>query len=594
MNHFKQEKEKAMKKETLVEHLKLGKVIPSERNYRRKVDKQALEELTDSVRQKGIIQPIIVRPVKDNGHYEIVAGYRRYLAATAAELATIPAIIEKLDDESALEVAMIENSQREDVNPIDEALGFKRMLDIGTDIETVAARIGHPVAYVLGRIKLLDLCMEARKAVAEGRISLGHAQVFLRLRSKNEQKGLLAAILQGDGITVSGAKTIVRRHSLALKEAPFDTEKCAACQYRSGNQAALFPELTDTDECSDPACFQKKETAYYEGWARQKEEAGFRVIRGYDEIRELGGLHDNKLKRIVPRKADADYHSVCPPRYKTDCAKCTDHHAYYFYEEAAYNGRRVEHGELCLNPKCLARMFKEIEDAKEKETIPAGRPERTEAAKVSPVTLLLHANACRDRFLVKHIPERVDKSTALTKRFIIYHLLERFGQFSGDAKTTRDVILKAVCPAEQFKPGKFSGWELYLVVMGVPEKKLDRLMKTVVEAAIPYTDPKALLHMTPEAGIDMEKDFQMDKEFLNTKKKAELIEMAKALGLPVEFTGKEKKSEMLDAILALELTGKRTQEIAESCALKELKDVGDTIIWGREDEAEVEEDAEAA
>lgn len=137
-----------MKKETTgYMDLKLDKVFPSEKNYRRKVDKTGLVELTESVRQKGVIQPIIVRPIKGNGHYEIVAGFRQYQAATAAGLTTIPAIIEQFDDETALEVAITENSQREDVNPIDEALGFKRMIDTGAEVETIGAKIGRPVAY---------------------------------------------------------------------------------------------------------------------------------------------------------------------------------------------------------------------------------------------------------------------------------------------------------------------------------------------------------------------------------------------------------------------------------------------------------------
>ena len=564
-----------MKKETTgYADLKLDKVVPSEMNYRRKMDKTSLEELTESVRQKGVLQPIIVRPVKDNGHYEIVAGYRRYQAALAAGLTTIPAIIEQFDDESALEVAITENSQREDVNPMDEALGFKRMHDTGTDIETIAARIGRPVAYVLGRVKLLGLCKEARQAVSEGKISLGHAQVLLRLRSKDEQKGLLSAILDGDGITVSGAKSIVKSHSLTLNHALFDTEKCASCAYRSGNQAMLFPELADMDECSDPACFQKKTLAHYEAQAKEKEEQGFRVIRDFEEIRELGGFHSDKMHRIVPRKAEADHQSVYPPKYKSDCAKCTDHHAFYFYEEAAYNGRRIDAGELCLNPKCLAKMFKEKEVAEAKED-KGDNTERAEstASRVNPMTLRLHAEGCRDRFLIERLPERVAASPALTTRFIIYHMLDRFGYFSGTAKQTRDEILWEICPVEHYADRKFSGWEIYLVVMGVPEDKLDGLLSTVVGATIQHTDPKVLLHMTPEAGIDMSADFLMDETFIKTKKKAELIQMVEEMGLTVTATEKDKKSEVVTAILAQELVGKATPEITESCRLMELKDV---------------------
>ena len=572
-----------MKQTTGYADLDLKNVFPSELNYRKRMDKKGLEELTESIRQKGVLQPIIVRPIKGNGHYEIIAGHRRYQAAMSAGLETIPAIIEEFDDEAALEVAITENSQREDVNPIDEATGFKRMIDTGTEPETIAAKIGRTVGYVLGRVKLLDLCKEAQAAILKGKISLGHAQVLLRLRSKNEQRSLLSAMLDGDGMTVSGAKSIIRRHSLSLNLAPFDTNNCLSCQYRSGNQAMLFPELKDTDECSDPACYSKKIQAHYEAQAREKEKQGFRIIRSYEEIKELGGFNSKMNHRIVPRKNDADYQSVYPPKYKTDCAKCTDHHAWYFYEENNYSGPHIETGDLCLNPKCLQKMFREVEEVKEKTTENEFAPE---AAKISPVTLRLHAESCRNRFMINRLPEKITASAVLSKRFVIYHMLDRFSYFSGNAKKTRDELLREICPPEYFKEKKFSGWELYLVAMEIPKEKLNRVLSNVIAATVQYTDPKVLLHMTPETGIDMEKDFLMDKEFLKTRKKAELVEMVKALELPINFTGKEKKSEMVEAILALDLTGKATPEIAESCQLKELKDVSDPVEYGYHEKAE--------
>ena len=578
-----------MKQTTGYADLNLKDVFPSELNYRKKMDRKGLEELTESIKQKGVLQPIIVRPIKGNGHYEIIAGHRRYQAAMSAGLETIPAIIEEFDDEAALEVAITENSQREDANPMDEARGLKLMLEAGTEAETIAARIGRTVGYIMGRVKLLDLCKEAQQAILKGKISLGHAQVLLRLRSKNEQRQLLTAMLDGDGMTVSGAKSIIRRHSLSLNLAPFDTNDCLSCQYRSGNQAMLFPELKDTDECSDPACYSKKIQAHYEAQAKEKEEQGFRVIRSYEEIKELGGFNSKMNHRIVAKKNDADYQSVYPPKYKSDCSKCTDHHAWYFYEENNYSGPHMETGELCLNPKCLQKMLREIEDAETQERRAAddNLPEYS-GSKISPVTLRLHAEACRDRFMVNRLPEKITASAALSKRFVIYHMLDRFSSFSGNAKKTRDEIIKEICPPEYFKEKKFFGWALYLVVMEIPKERLNKVLSNVIAATVQFSDPKVLLHMTPEAGIDMEKDFLMDKEFLNSKKKAELVEMVKALELPVEFTGKEKKSEMVEAILALDLTGKATSEISECCQLKGLKDVSDPVDYGHHENAEEE------
>ena len=597
-----------MKKQTEVQtgyvHLKLEQVVPSEVNPGG--TRKGIDELTASVKEKGIIQPIIVRPVKGNGHYEIVAGHRRFLAATNAGLGEIPAIVQELPDDEAIEVAIIENDQREDANPLDEAKAFKRLME-NDEVETIAARIGRTVGYVQGRVKLLGLCKEAKQALSSGKISLGHAQVLLRLRGKDEQRALLSDILSGEGghgITVAAAKAMVRENSLALADAPFDISGCESCAFRSGNQAELFPELKDTEECSDRACFYKKTLAYYRARTKEKEDAGFKVIRDIEEIKELGGFSGDKMNLIVPSTKEASPYSYpasyYPPKYKSKCEKCTDHHAFYVYEEKVYSGSRIEAGEVCLNPKCLAEMLKEKEKAKEqeaKEKVKTNEPTEKPAREVNPLTLKAHAEAARDRFMVTHLTPRVESSEALTKRFIIYHMLDRFTYFSGNAKQVRDEIIREICSPEYFKEKKFSGWHLYLLVGTVLEENLPALLTKVVLATIPFTDPKALLHMTPEAGIDMTRDFVMDETFINTKTKAELLRMVKDLGLNVAATEKNKKAEIVAAIQAQDLVGKATSELTESFALKELKDVSDPIISRyamEDDDEEIEEVEEIA
>ena len=458
--------------------------------------------------------------------------------------------MQELPDDEALEVAIIENDQREDANPLDEAKAFKPLME-SDEVETIAARIGRPVGYVLGRVRLLGLCKEAKQALSSGKISLGHAQVLLRLTGQGRAEGAFVRHSEwrgGHGITVAAAKAMVRENSLALSEAPFDTEGCASCSFRSGNQAELFPELKDTDECSDRACFYKKTLAYYRAKTKEKEDAGFRVIKDIEEIKELGGFSGDKMKLIVPSAKEASPYSYpasyYPPKYKSKCEKCTDHHAFYVYEEKVYSGTRIEAGEVCLNPKCLAEMLKEKEKAKEtaKDKVKTdGGPTDKPVREVNPLTLKIHAEAARDRFMVTHLTPRVESSEVLTKRFIIYHMLDRFTYFSGNAKQVRDEIIKEICPAEYFKEKKFSGWHLYLLVMAVPEEELSALLTKVVLATIPFTDSKVLLHMTPEAGIDMTRDFVMDETFINTKTKAELLRMVKDLGLSVAATEKNKK-----------------------------------------------------
>ncbi len=163
----------------MFEIVQIKKIIPAKNNYRKTFDIKAMEELTASVKAKGVLQPILVRPNGKKGHYEIVAGHRRFSAAEAAGLKEIPVMVKELSDEEALEVQVIENSQREDPNPMDEAWGFKSLLDMGKHTpETLAVKIGRSLKYILGRIRLTGLDKAVQEKIASGEVSTGHAMLF--------------------------------------------------------------------------------------------------------------------------------------------------------------------------------------------------------------------------------------------------------------------------------------------------------------------------------------------------------------------------------------------------------------------------------
>ncbi len=138
----------------------------------------ALEELVCSIREKGVLQPVLVRPTPDG--YELVAGERRFRAAEAAGLSTIPAVVRRLSDREALEAALVENIQREDLNPIELAEGYQRLAhDFSLSQEQVAERVGKDRATVANTVRLLKLPSPIRQAVADGRLSAGHARALL-------------------------------------------------------------------------------------------------------------------------------------------------------------------------------------------------------------------------------------------------------------------------------------------------------------------------------------------------------------------------------------------------------------------------------
>jgi ParB/RepB/Spo0J family partition protein len=165
--------------------LLLSQIEPSPRNPRRHFDAGALQQLADSIREKGIIEPLIVRPMRDdNGEFsEIVAGERRYRAAKLAGLDEVPCIVRDLDDRQALELAIIENNQRVDVHPIEEAQGFEalRAMDAAYDALAIAKKIGRSESYVRGRLRLLKLSPVVREAYEANAITAAHADVLTRV-----------------------------------------------------------------------------------------------------------------------------------------------------------------------------------------------------------------------------------------------------------------------------------------------------------------------------------------------------------------------------------------------------------------------------
>ena len=163
--------------------LSLSQIIPNRYQPRKNFDEENLVELSNSIKERGVIQPIIVRRSKlENTKYEIIAGERRWLAARKAGLHDIPAIITDVDDLKSLEFAIIENVQRHDLNPLEEALGYKRLIDeFSYDQEKVSKFIGKSRSYITNSLRLLSLPEEVLDFVKNKKISAGHAKILVGL-----------------------------------------------------------------------------------------------------------------------------------------------------------------------------------------------------------------------------------------------------------------------------------------------------------------------------------------------------------------------------------------------------------------------------
>lgn len=184
-----------MDKEKEIIQVSLDDIIPNRFQPRLSFDEQGLNELAESIKQHGIIQPLVLRKIGDK--YEIIAGERRYKASYIAGLSEVPAVIINLNDNESAEVAIVENIQRKDLSPIEEAKSYKKLLDRGyLTQDQLAGRMGKTQATISNKLRLLNLDDEVQDALLNNKISERHARSLLRLEDKNDQKEVLHEILE--------------------------------------------------------------------------------------------------------------------------------------------------------------------------------------------------------------------------------------------------------------------------------------------------------------------------------------------------------------------------------------------------------------
>ncbi len=286
----------------LVQEIPLDRIVESKTNPRRVFDDLKLRELAANVKDHGVLQPVLVRPhpAGDDGLFELVVGARRYRASKLAEKPSIPARIVNLSDSAALELQIIENLHRADVHELDEAFGFKALMDQNPDlytVEVVGAKVGKSSAYILGRLKLTELIPTVQKAFYEGKLTVGHALEIARLQVPEQERAFAecfpdhrspSAVLKDRGaqatITVRDLRQWIQREiHLDLSTAPFDARDpnllpsagaCSACPKRTGNNPILFPDIKKRDTCTDPVCFRQKRDALVQLRVKELEGSG--------------------------------------------------------------------------------------------------------------------------------------------------------------------------------------------------------------------------------------------------------------------------------------------------------------------------------
>ena len=261
------------------QNLSITVLVESPTNPRKRFDETALQELAESFKAQGVLAPLLVREREDRS-YEVIAGARRLRAARIAELSTVPVRIVRLTDAEAIEAQVTENLQREDIHPLEEALGFRALLELrepSYTVASIAARAGKSEAYVYGRIKLADLIPPVADAFLRDQITTGHALLIAKLASAQQQEAFSAAF-RSMWTSSGNSQVLVPVRELAawiesnillqLESVPFDkldesliaeAGSCADCPKRTGFNKLLFAEVR-RDCCSDPSAFAANST----------------------------------------------------------------------------------------------------------------------------------------------------------------------------------------------------------------------------------------------------------------------------------------------------------------------------------------------
>jgi ParB family chromosome partitioning protein len=320
--------------------LSVAALIESPSNPRKRFDEKGLNELAASLKSQGVLAPLLVRELYES-KYEVIAGARRLRAAKLAELERVPVRIVKLNDAEAIEAQCVENLQREDIHPLEEALGFKSLLELGEpyNIAHIAARAGKSEAYIYGRLRLADLIPSVAEPFLKDKITVGHALLIAKLPAAQQQEAFAAAfrsVWTSDGNTQvlvpvkELAAWIESNILLQLASVPFDKQdetlipaagSCVNCSKRTGFNKLLFADVRK-DSCSDPQCFRAKLDEHISRQVQKKPELV--QISSAWNTREGAPLGRNRYVELQIKKAKTNGNLAKQPAFQKPCEKMTD------------------------------------------------------------------------------------------------------------------------------------------------------------------------------------------------------------------------------------------------------------------------------
>jgi ParB family chromosome partitioning protein len=278
-----------------VRNISVERITPNPEQPRLAMDQTTLDELSASIREHGVLQPILVRPLED-GEFQLIAGERRWRASMAAGLATIPALVEEIDDDTALEISIIENLQREDLSPLDEAAMYDRMVhEHGYSVRRLAQKLGKDKGYLENRLRLADAPDEVRELVSLRKDTLSHAYELMKVEDPKKRKRLAGQVARGE-LTLIRLRDKIEGRRTRSAPAPFpdDEQPLEAAEDATAEEAeaAWTGRRADSPINDDSLVNAKQQLA-------DAVESLMAVLRSPDVVREIGAVDRVNLAKYL-------------------------------------------------------------------------------------------------------------------------------------------------------------------------------------------------------------------------------------------------------------------------------------------------------
>ena len=544
-----------MNTQNAVLELELKSIAASKLNPRKHCDPVKMAQLVASVKEQGVRLPVMVRPAKSGtaAKYEIVYGERRYRASITAGKKTIPCIIKELSDVQSLELMTIENLDREDVHPLEEAEGYETLLKMKSckTADDLAIKVGKSKSYIYGRLKLLELIPDNRKLFYDGRLSASVALLVSRIPKDLQKKAgrYCAGIGNGNGEPLSynsAQEHIQEDYMLLLKEAPFDTKdktlsgkvgSCVDCPKRTGNQRELFADIKSADVCTDVACFKEKQNAFIQRMLEKLKQSGKKIMSVEEAKKLFTYSHQTTLNKYY-NLDETNYDMPKSIKYRDLVKRVKGIEIIYVVQP--FTGQLLEF----ISQLDLPKIFKQL--GIKQESI-AGTSSAYRSVDLEKSKTKNRIEEARRWFWINKLQARND--VRCMNVIILDELLHDLSGYDADK----------IVP---FKSEKSYGnsWDIpKLYALGNME--VQKLILKAVSVKYSYLDVDDLKFLSSELGYDVAKDYVITETYLQAMTKEQLLKLAEEMSIKVEKMAEDKKDTLVEFILKHAPKGKVPKEL---------------------------------